>query len=260
MPRSARWRRAAARIRSRRDKSHVTTHRRHRRGHRARRPVSGDPAPEGRRTRGLLGVSRRQVRAGRDARRRASRASCARSSTSTSRVGDEVFTTTHAYPDRRVELHFFRCELLGEPRAAARSGDAVGARATSSATLEFPPADAELIRDAASTGRPEGLSLRAARRRLNRSRYARGTNGSAVTVAGCAADRRPSCPARRNRGARRRARSAAAAPASACCSSRGRSRGRRRGPPRRRRRPRRRRASGRRACARRGRGRDAARG
>ena len=32
------------------------------------------------------------------------------------RVGAEVFSTTHAYPERSVELHFFRCQLLGEPR------------------------------------------------------------------------------------------------------------------------------------------------
>src|SRR6059058_13986 len=33
-----------------------------------------------------------------------------------SRIGAELFTTTHAYPDRSVELHFFSCELLGEPK------------------------------------------------------------------------------------------------------------------------------------------------
>src|SRR5438034_10734890 len=31
------------------------------------------------------------------------------------RVGNEIFTTTHAYDDRSVELHFLRCELLGTP-------------------------------------------------------------------------------------------------------------------------------------------------
>ena len=50
------------------------------------------------------------------------------------RVGEEIFTTTHTYPDRRVELHFLRCELHGEPLpqlgqemrwvAARRAGDA----------------------------------------------------------------------------------------------------------------------------------------
>ena len=60
-------------------------------------------------------------------------------------AGDEIFTTTHAYPDRSVELHFLRCELRGTPvpqqgqelRWVAR-GDL--------AALDFPPADAQLIR------------------------------------------------------------------------------------------------------------------
>src|SRR2546425_8077776 len=29
------------------------------------------------------------------------------------RVGVEVFTTSHSYPDRTVELHFFQCALQG---------------------------------------------------------------------------------------------------------------------------------------------------
>ena len=31
-------------------------------------------------------------------------------------IGDEIFTTTHAYPERSVALHFFRCAIAGEPR------------------------------------------------------------------------------------------------------------------------------------------------
>ena len=61
-----------------------------------------------------------------------------------SRVGVEILKTTHSYPDREIELHFFRCELLSDPRPQmgqemrwARRGDL--------ASLEFPPADAELI-------------------------------------------------------------------------------------------------------------------
>ena len=61
-----------------------------------------------------------------------------------SRVGEELFTTTHAYPDRSVELHFFRCELLGEPRAALGQ-EMQWVRREDLAALEFPPADAELI-------------------------------------------------------------------------------------------------------------------
>src|SRR5262249_23628290 len=30
-------------------------------------------------------------------------------------VGAELFAVTHAYPERRVELHFFACALDGEP-------------------------------------------------------------------------------------------------------------------------------------------------
>jgi mutator protein MutT len=59
-------------------------------------------------------------------------------------IGDEVFTVTHSYPDRDVELHFLACTflnapmpLLGQemrwvPREELRS-------------LKFPPADDELI-------------------------------------------------------------------------------------------------------------------
>jgi mutator protein MutT len=61
------------------------------------------------------------------------------------RVGAEVFTITHVYPDRAVELHFFSCELLGEPKPQlGQEMRWVDRREL--ATLEFPPADAELIR------------------------------------------------------------------------------------------------------------------
>jgi len=60
------------------------------------------------------------------------------------RVLDEVFSVTHAYDDRVVELHFLRCELAGDPRAALGQEMRWVARDELSA-LEFPPADAELI-------------------------------------------------------------------------------------------------------------------
>jgi mutator protein MutT len=60
------------------------------------------------------------------------------------RIGEEVFAITHAYPERTVELHFFRCELAGEPRAALGQEMRWVPRA-GLASLEFPPADAELI-------------------------------------------------------------------------------------------------------------------
>ena len=59
-------------------------------------------------------------------------------------IGDEVFTTTHAYPERRVELHFFRCDLLGEPQPQIGQDMRWVSRADL-AVLAFPPADAELI-------------------------------------------------------------------------------------------------------------------
>lgn len=62
-----------------------------------------------------------------------------------SRIGEELLTTTHTYPDRSVELHFFRCELLGEPRPQLGQDMRWVTREELSA-LEFPPADAELIR------------------------------------------------------------------------------------------------------------------
>ena len=59
-------------------------------------------------------------------------------------VDAELLATTHTYPDRRVELHFFRCrtdrtpvpQLGQEMRWVSRS---------ELETLPFPPADAELI-------------------------------------------------------------------------------------------------------------------
>ena len=60
------------------------------------------------------------------------------------RVGDEVFTTTHAYPERSVELHFFACELMGEPRPVLGQ-EMRWVRREELAALAFPPADAELI-------------------------------------------------------------------------------------------------------------------
>ena len=60
-------------------------------------------------------------------------------------VGAEVFTTTHDYCDRRVELHFLRCECAGE--ATPQLGQEMRwASKNQLLDLDFPPADAELIR------------------------------------------------------------------------------------------------------------------
>ena len=60
-------------------------------------------------------------------------------------VLEEVFAVTHDYPDRAVELHFFRCELRGDPSPQIGQEMRWVPRAELAA-LEFPPTDAELIR------------------------------------------------------------------------------------------------------------------
>jgi mutator protein MutT len=60
------------------------------------------------------------------------------------RVGPEIFTIAHPYPDRTVELHFFACELLAEPRPMLGQEMRWVPRGEL-ASLDFPPADDELI-------------------------------------------------------------------------------------------------------------------
>jgi mutator protein MutT len=67
-------------------------------------------------------------------------------------VGDELLSTTHDYPDRRVELHFLRCALLSEPSPQLGQDMRWVARRDLT-TLEFPVADAELIRMLADTAK-----------------------------------------------------------------------------------------------------------
>jgi mutator protein MutT len=59
-------------------------------------------------------------------------------------VGERVYHTVHAYEDRTVELHFYRCGLKGEPRPLLGQQMRWVPRAELS-TLGFPPADTELI-------------------------------------------------------------------------------------------------------------------
>lgn len=60
------------------------------------------------------------------------------------RVGPEIFAVEHTYPERIVELHFFACELTG--RAEPLLGqELLWVHRADLRTLEFPPADAELI-------------------------------------------------------------------------------------------------------------------
>jgi 8-oxo-dGTP diphosphatase len=59
-------------------------------------------------------------------------------------VGHELLTISHQYPDRTVELHFFRCELGREPRPLLGQ-EMQWVRREELTGLEFPPADRELI-------------------------------------------------------------------------------------------------------------------
>jgi len=60
-------------------------------------------------------------------------------------VGDELMTTVHAYPDRKVELHFLRCDIVGAP-APQLGQEMRWVPRGELASLPFPPADAEFVR------------------------------------------------------------------------------------------------------------------
>lgn len=59
-------------------------------------------------------------------------------------VGEEIFTITHAYAERTVELHFRRCTLNGTPQPLLGQ-EMKWATREELHTLEFPEADRELI-------------------------------------------------------------------------------------------------------------------
>ena len=59
-------------------------------------------------------------------------------------VREEILSTTHDYPERRVELHFLRCSVSGEP--VPQQGQEMRWVAREDLrSLQFPPADTELI-------------------------------------------------------------------------------------------------------------------
>jgi mutator protein MutT len=60
-------------------------------------------------------------------------------------VGELVLSTTHAYPEKSVSLYFYRCTLSGTPRPLVGQEMRWVTR-EEMGTLEFPAADAELIR------------------------------------------------------------------------------------------------------------------
>jgi mutator protein MutT len=59
-------------------------------------------------------------------------------------VGERVHRTLHAYPDRSIALYFYRCSLKGTPRPLLGQEMRWVPRAEL-LSLEFPPADTELI-------------------------------------------------------------------------------------------------------------------
>jgi 8-oxo-dGTP diphosphatase len=59
-------------------------------------------------------------------------------------VGSEILTTSHEYPERRVELHFFSCELLGDP-VPQLNQEMRWVPREALASLKLPPADHELV-------------------------------------------------------------------------------------------------------------------
>jgi 8-oxo-dGTP diphosphatase len=60
-------------------------------------------------------------------------------------VGALVFETQFDYAERSISLHFYRCALRGEPKALLGQEMKWVPRAELK-TLDFPPADADLIR------------------------------------------------------------------------------------------------------------------
>ncbi|MPZ17211.1 MAG: NUDIX domain-containing protein [Luteitalea sp.] len=72
------------------------------------------------------------------------------------RVHERLFSTTHAYPARIVDLYFYRCELLGEPEP--RLGQQMRwVPRDELRTLPLPPADAALIELLEGQGAPRSL-------------------------------------------------------------------------------------------------------
>jgi 8-oxo-dGTP diphosphatase len=69
-------------------------------------------------------------------------------------VGKRILTTSHTYPERRVELHFFETELRGEPVPQMNQEMQWVPRAAL-ASLTLPPADDELVALLAKDIRPD---------------------------------------------------------------------------------------------------------
>ena len=64
-------------------------------------------------------------------------------------VGSEIFSITHDYTERRIELHFYACTLLDDP-VPLLGQEMRWVPRHQLTELEFPPADDELIRKLAA--------------------------------------------------------------------------------------------------------------
>ena len=60
-------------------------------------------------------------------------------------IREKLLSVAHDYSDRTVELHFFRCDLTGEPQPLLGQ-EIRWVPPPELRSLEFPPADEELIR------------------------------------------------------------------------------------------------------------------
>ena len=60
------------------------------------------------------------------------------------RVGERILGVSHDYPDRTIALHFYACELEGEP-IPQLGQEMMWAPRAELRRLPLPPADAELI-------------------------------------------------------------------------------------------------------------------
>jgi 8-oxo-dGTP diphosphatase len=66
-------------------------------------------------------------------------------------VHEEIYRTTYAYEDRVLDLRFFRCDLVDEPRPLLGQEIRWVLR-RDLGKLEFPPADRELVGRLAKAG------------------------------------------------------------------------------------------------------------
>ena len=61
------------------------------------------------------------------------------------RIGERILAVSHDYPDRTIALHFYACDVLGEP-VPQLGQDMMWVRRHDLRTLPLPPADDELVR------------------------------------------------------------------------------------------------------------------